>query len=142
MRSPMQRLAELVIVLGLALGIAWVAHLLWKPVRVSGWSMHPALHVGDVVAVSLDGTRPQSGDVILVQSPGHSAVLHRVIDVQPDGSVHTKGDANQIPDFEPTPPSQIEGRVAAVLPVGELLGRWRGEPVCATMTAQPNTAQR
>lgn len=142
MRSPMRRAVELIVVLGLALGIAWAAHLLWKPVRVGGWSMHPALHVGDIVAVSLDGSGPRPGDVILVQQPGRSAVLHRVLQVLPDGSVRTKGDANPVPDFEPIPRAQIEGRVAALLPVGELLERWRGEPVCATMATQPNTAQR
>jgi len=94
------------------------------------------------VAISLDGTPPRPGDVVLLRPPGRSAVLHRVVAVLSDGSVRTKGDANLVPDFEPTPAAQIEGRAVAALPVGEVLERWRGEPVCATMAIQPNTAQR
>jgi signal peptidase len=137
----MARLAEVFIVLCLAFGIAWMAHVLWRPVRVGGWSMHPALHVGDVVAVALSGRGPVEGDVVLIERPGHQAVLHRVTRVRPDGSVLTKGDANSVADFEPTPASQIRGRVSALLPLGELAERWRGEPVCVTMTTQSNSTQ-
>jgi signal peptidase I len=141
MRSPLARLAELFIVLCLALGIAWIAHTLWQPIRVGGWSMHPALHVGDLVAVSLRERGSAIGDVVLIEQPGRQPVLHRVIEVMGDGAVRTKGDANPVPDREPTPASQIRGRVMALLPLGELVERWRGEPVYATMTTQSNSTQ-
>lgn len=41
--------------------------------------------------------------------------------------VRTRGDANPIDDRETTPLSAVAGHVTAVVPIGRLLERWRGE---------------
>lgn len=97
----------------------------FMPVRVSGDSMHPALHTGDLVFVS-SGARPVTGDIALIQQPGHGPVLHRVVGVEPGGALRTKGDANATADLEPIEAASVRGAVVGVIPVGELVERWRG----------------
>lgn len=140
MRLRLRRIAEWTAVVGLILAIAWTAHLSWRAVRVGGWSMHPALHAGDIAIVGV-GSAPRVGDVALLRQPGHEAVLHRIMATLPDGAFQTRGDANSTPDREPVSAADIEGRVVALIPVGELIERWRGDGACATMTTQSNSAK-
>lgn len=96
----------------------------FEPVRVSGGSMRPALHAGDLVLVARD-REVGRGDVALLRPQGRGPVLHRVTTVLTDGSVLTKGDANGVADTLPTDRSRIGGKVVAVVPVGRWLERWR-----------------
>jgi len=121
-----------------ALGVG--ALNLFMVVRVAGGSMLPALTPGDVVLVA-KRQHVTEGDVALLHS-GESLVLHRVTEVRSDGSIETRGDANPISDFSPTPASRIRGRVTAVLPVGSVLARWRPGAACDTLPAQTDTARR
>lgn len=108
-----------------ALGAAAFAGLrAYEPVRVSGGSMYPALRDGDVVFVS-SRRKPVAGDIALLHAPGHGPVLHRVVERQEDGTLLTKGDANRLPDFAPTPETAVRGTVVRVLPAGALLERVR-----------------
>lgn len=141
MRKLITWLAEPVAVIGIVLALVWAAHSIVTPVRVSGLSMAPALVPGDIALVAL-GRRPIPGDIVLVRSPGHEQVLHRVVAVADGGSVRTKGDANPVPDFEPVPAGQVAGRCIGILPFGAWLARWRGRPLYATMASQPNSTRR
>ncbi len=136
-RSFLEQAAVAAIVVLLALLVLGA----WRPVRVTGWSMHPALHPGDVVVVRK--TRQVSvGEVILFQAPGHGAVLHRVVGVDRTGVVRTRGDSNAIPDRAALERRDVVGPVRIVVPVGRLLARWREGDACATMTVQTNSTRR
>ena len=63
------------------------------PVTVAGASMTPFLDPGDTVFLDLP-TRPiQSGDIILFARFGKTYILHRVVQVFPDGTLELLGDA-------------------------------------------------
>lgn len=111
----------------------------FEPVRVSGLSMHPALHAGDLVLVERS-TRARRGEIALVRARGHGPFLHRVISARAS-RLRTKGDANLVPDFEQVTPDATR-RVAAVLPVGRYLEWWRARVPCAKLTAQSNSERR
>jgi signal peptidase I len=134
-RTALLRLAETVLTVAVlaAVGLALLQH--WRPVRVAGGSMRPALSPGDLVVVDVRGhvIRDQ---IALLRSPRHGLVLHRVIAKDADGSVRTRGDANTIPDFDSLPATAVIGPVVLVAPVGKLVERWRGSAACDTMTAQ------
>jgi signal peptidase I len=114
---------------------------IWRPVRVSGASMTPALFPGDLVLVRRHAPA-RIGEVALLETPSHGLFLHRVVWVGDDGSVRTKGDANGAEDRDARPPSEIAGTVGAVLPVGRLLVRWRGADAYARMASQQNSTRR
>lgn len=135
MRTALLRLAEMVLTVAVlaAVGLALLQH--WKPVRVAGGSMRPALSPGDLVIVDVRA-RALSNQIALLRSPRHGLVLHRVIATEADGSVRTRGDANTIPDFDSLPATAVVGPVVLVAPVGKLVDRWRGSAACDTMTAQ------
>lgn len=141
MRKALLWLAEPLAILGIALLVGWGAHSLVTPVRVGGWSMAPTLAPGDVVFVRL-GRRPVPGDIVLVRSPGHQAVLHRVVALLDGGAVRTRGDANPVEDLEPARPQEVAGTGVAVLPLGSVIARWRGEAPYATMASQLNSTRR
>jgi signal peptidase I len=134
-------LAEPLAILGIVLSLLWAAQTVLIPVRIGGWSMGPTLAPGDVVLVR-PGTRPVEGDIVLIRSPDHEPVVHRVVELLDGGSVRTKGDANAVADLAPSTPAEVVGRGVAVIPVGTWVARWKGRSACATMASQPNSARR
>jgi signal peptidase I len=141
MRKALLWLAEPIAIVGVVLAFAWGAHTVLTPVRVGGWSMSPTLAPGDIVLVRL-GARPVPGDIVLVRAPGHAPMLHRVVNLLDGGSVRTRGDANPIDDLEPATPAQVAGRAVAILPIGTIMARWRGDAPYATIASQPNSTRR
>lgn len=141
MRIPVRSILEQVAVAGIVVLLALLVLGAWRPIRVTGWSMHPALHPGDVVVVRTS-RQVNVGEVILFQAPGHGAVLHRVIGVNRTGAVRTRGDSNAIADRAALDRRDVVGPVRFVLPVGRVLARWREADCCATMTVQSNSARR
>lgn len=74
---------------------------------VSG-SMSPRLVPGDVIfADQVDHPVPL-GTVLAFEDPASDDLLtHRVVDVLPDGSYRTQGDANASADSTPVPPAAV-----------------------------------
>lgn len=113
----------LAVVLGAALSITAVVALgasLTFTVVASG-SMAPTLSAGDVVLLRetpASGVRP--GQVLAVRDPARAGtvLLHRLVDVDPDGGLRTRGDANAAEDSTPVRPSAVIG--VAVLHVPTL----------------------
>ena len=62
-------------------------------VTVAGTSMTPFLDPGDTVFLDLPHRPIRRGDVILFLRLGQQYVLHRVVQVFPDGSLELLGDA-------------------------------------------------
>jgi signal peptidase I len=98
-------------------------------VVVSG-SMAPQVRAGDVVL-----TRPATaqdlhpGQVLLFahpQEPGR-LLLHRLVSVDAEGRLVTRGDANQSDDAVHVAPSDVRGVARLRLPVVGLPALWRAE---------------
>jgi len=113
--------------LGVAASLAaWIvlpmALLQWSPSVVVSGSMRPAIEVGDVVLL-----RPVAdGDVgvdtvVLYDSADRGRVLHRIVQVQPEGAYVTMGDANPTPDSDPVQTEQLRGAAVLLIP-------WIGGP--------------
>ena len=85
---------------------------------ISG-SMEPEIPVGSIVytkAVPPEEIEP--GDVIAFSRGEEDVVTHRVVENYGfDGKFITKGDANEINDFEPIPYENLIGRVERHIPV-------------------------
>lgn len=96
----------------------------WQPRVVLSGSMAPALAPGDVVLTEAvdDVAALPIGRVIAVDSPTNPSgtYLHRIVRLEGDGSVVTRGDANRSDDFPPVRASQVRGQVVSVVP---LIGR-------------------
>jgi len=130
--SPLWMLTAIVVV-----GVIWLnAGLLGvQPALVSGGSMEPTLHLGDVVFTrQVDADTIAVGDVVRF-TDGQAAMLHRVVEVYhgPEGSYFvTRGDNNNVED-QPILATQIEGKVVFTLPkvgwvpiyVNKLINRFR-----------------
>jgi signal peptidase len=84
---------------------------------VTGDSMSPSVRRGDVCVVAR-GSEAGVGDVVVYRAvSGGRPVLHRVIDVKPDGTLATKGDANETPDAELVARDSVVGKVVRVVPL-------------------------
>ena len=125
MHFPVRRVAEQVAVVGIVAAVLATGLSAWRPIRVSGSSMNPALSAGDLVLVHR-GARVDVKDVVLYQETGHGPVLHRMIAREGVDAIRTKGDANDTADRDAVPVAAIVGPVRAVLPVGSFLAWWRG----------------
>ena len=89
---------------------------------ISG-SMEPTMPVGSIVYVeSVAGSAIKEGDIIAFESDG-TVITHRVVSNKVvEGEFITKGDANEEPDMQPIPYSDVIGRVKRHIPkLGELL---------------------
>jgi signal peptidase I len=116
----------LIVFLGLVAIIlgAWAFGL--RPVVVTSGSMDPGIRTGDVVI-----TRPiDAGDELGAQTVvdfddpvTDERVLHRVIEVTPDG-YRTKGDANPDPDPELVPAHRVHGAGLVLAPYVGYVAVW------------------
>ena len=86
-------------------------------VYVEGASMEPTLSAGDIVVYRRTATHLARGDLVLFDHGG-SLVVHRVAGVQRDGSLRTRGDANESLDVLPVAPEAVRGQVVVVVPAG------------------------
>lgn len=104
----------------------------WRPYVVKSGSMEPRIKVGDVIIASPD-QKPQDllGRVTVFHDPAvpSNVKSHRVVALNPDGTLTTKGDANPTPDPVAVPPAQVTG-------IGRLLVRWAGLPLVWVRTGQ------
>ena len=106
---------------------------------ISG-SMEPTLKVGDLVIVkeydprkaAYDSTYPalKTGDIIVYESEtGRSLIIHRIIDLPEDGSIITRGDANNAEDA-PVTPDRVRGTfIKNISGIGSVILALK-QPVC------------
>ena len=97
----------------------------WRPYVVESGSMGPRIKVGDVVLAAPEHDAQRLlGHVAVFDDPDHPGRVksHRVVKVNTDGTLVTKGDANPTADSSPV-------QVSAVRGLGRLLVRWVGLPL-------------
>ena len=70
-------------------------------VPVAGGSMIPFLHHGDTVYLDLPRFPLRRGDILLYTRPSGQYILHRVIQVNADGSLWMSGDAQMQLEYLP-----------------------------------------
>jgi signal peptidase I len=103
----------------------------WQPYVIATGSMEPGISAGDVVLVSPDpDLNDIVGRVISFEDPARAdhILTHRVISINNDGTLVTKGDSNVTVDSEPVPPDSVTG-------VGRLLVQFVGLPVVWSLTS-------
>ncbi len=99
----------------------------WEATVVSSGSMEPALRRGDVV-VFADHPIEQTGVGTVVVFDGElSAVVHRVVDVNDDGTLVTRGDANRARDSGAVDATELRGAGELVVPFIGLPRVWLAE---------------
>ncbi|MDI6909603.1 hypothetical protein [Nocardioides sp.] len=103
---------------------------------VSGPSMLPTYDPGDLVLTWRSGAYPVGTPIVyrIPDGPGAGLnVVHRVIEVRPDGTQVTRGDHNDHVDpWRPTD-ADVKGRVVLRVPRGGILLRWFGSPLLLAM---------
>jgi hypothetical protein len=80
--------------------------------------MEPHVRPGDVVLVDTGARTPGLGQVALLRDPEMptGSKLHRVVRVADDGTMTTRGDANQSDDTRAALPSDVEGVARLLVP--------------------------
>lgn len=76
-------------------------------VNVLSGSMEPMVSTGDLAICKVQDEY-DVGDVVLFED-GDYLIMHRIVDVNEDGSYATKGDANNVNDENPVWPENIYG---------------------------------
>jgi signal peptidase I len=99
----------------------------WRPYVVESSSMAPRIKVGDVILAAPEHNPSKLLGRVTVfhdPDPGRKGDVksHRVVAINTDGSLTTKGDANQSVD-------SVHVQVSAVIGLGRLLVRWVGLPL-------------
>jgi signal peptidase len=105
----------------------------FSEVVVSGHSMEPAFHTGDLV-LTKRSDHYRIGDKAVYEIPKGEPgagihVVHRIIDVRPDGTFVMQGD-NRLTadDWRPTS-HDVVGRVVAMVPQGGRVLLWLSRPL-------------
>lgn len=88
--------AVLVFVVFVAYG-TFVDNRWYKIVVIEGSSMEPTLSAGDAIVLTRPPDEIEPGMILTLEVDGN-VVTHRVVEVRPDGSFVTKGDANEAAD--------------------------------------------
>lgn len=106
----------MIVLLFLAWPLAWGG--LFSYTIVSGNSMEPTYHTGDVV-MTYRTSEYQVGEIIVYTvtfDDKTGAIIHRIIEALPNGTYKTKGDNNSFVDPWVADPENIRGEVIAVFP--------------------------
>ncbi len=89
----------------------------WVMLQVDGRSMEPTYQLHDVII----GRTPSSdehyvpGEVVAFQGQ-NSVVTHRVVAINPDGTLVVRGDANDVDDPTPVQPQDVRGIIVVHFP--------------------------
>ena len=99
----------------------------WRPYVVESGSMAPRIKVGDVILAAPEkDPKKLLGHVTVFHDPDAARAgtikSHRVVTINPDGTMTTKGDANPTVD-------SVHLQVSQVIGLGRLLVRWVGLPL-------------
>lgn len=98
----------------------------WNGTTVVSGSMEPKISVGDIALTSeIDPAELRAGQVISFEDPAGLSpdpILHRIAEVNEDGTFTTEGDANANADSTPVPPEDVIG-------IGRILVPGIGKPV-------------
>ncbi len=107
--------------LGVTAGALWLVVALTHGVAiVGGGSMRPVLHSGDIVVYRRGAQGVTVGDLVVFTHPEWSGgVVHRVVSIDGDGSLVTRGDANATEDAEPVSRDRVKGIAVVVVPSGK-----------------------
>lgn len=96
----------------------------WVSVGISSGSMSPAIRTGDVViARAWDASSEIVPGSIITYETADGYITHRVVDIDEDGTLVVKGDANRTED-PPVHPDQVVGVARLVIPYAGLPSSW------------------
>ena len=82
----------------------------YKPVVVLSGSMEPYMETNSLVIVK-QTKGIQEKDVVMFHLDEDNMVCHRVMDIDDEGNITTKGDNNDVADFEKITVDDVEGKV-------------------------------
>jgi signal peptidase len=93
-------------------------------------SMTPTYRSGDIVVDRPVASTPRPGEVLTFRHSDRTTdvVTHRLVALQPDGLLTTKGDANPSDDAWSIRPSQVEGQVVVGLRYAGYLAVYLQQP--------------
>lgn len=110
-----------VLAFGVNAGLAYGLSTDMPIVAVESNSMVPTFYRGDILVLQgVPAGSLEVGDVIVFSPPSHEVpVVHRIIDINPDGTFQTQGDANpgQIWYEKSIKASQIHGKEILIIPL-------------------------
>ncbi len=104
----------------------------WRPFVIESGSMQPRIDIGDVVLASpVDNANDLLGRVAVFQDPDRPGTMksHRIVAINADGTLTSKGDANPTVDSLHVPLSDVRG-------LGRLLVGFAGLPLIWTQNGQ------
>jgi len=118
--TPIYILIGIVLALGINQGLAFALSTDMPIVAVQSNSMVPYFNKGDMLILrGIPQEQLSVGDVIVFDQPsGGTPIVHRIVDINTDGTFQTKGDANsgQLPYEKSIQYSQIHGAVIMIIP--------------------------
>ena len=90
-----------------------------ESLAVLSGSMEPVIPVGSiVVAMPVDSNELEVGDVVTYRLTEDTLVTHRIVEINiSEGTITTKGDANEVNDSNPVLFENVVGRVKFHLPL-------------------------
>ena len=86
----------------------------YRPVLVLSGSMEPYMETNSIAIVqkTID---IKEGDVVMFRIDEDTRVCHRAVDIDAKGNITTKGDNNEVADFDKVSEDMVEGKVVARL---------------------------
>jgi signal peptidase len=109
-----------VLALSINQGLALALSTDMPVVAVESNSMVPTFYKGDILVLQgVPSEDLQIGDIIVFSPENYATpIVHRITEINPDGTFQTKGDANlrQLPFEKKITPEQIHGKVIFIVP--------------------------
>lgn len=130
-------ITSIIIILGSLLVILFIAGI--QPFVVESGSMEPAIKTGSVCFIDKrqQFSNMQVGDIIAFKLSSGASVTHRVAEINDDGTITTKGDANANVDNVVVTPDNFLGKNVFSVPEAGIVVKFiqttRGKIVFGTL---------
>ena len=107
------------IALGINFGLGFLLHTSIPIVAVESNSMVPTFQKGDILIIQgVVEKELKKGDIIVFSGSGPVPIVHRIVEINSDGTFQTKGDANaaQLAVEKSIPYKNVYGKEILIIP--------------------------
>jgi signal peptidase len=134
-----QVLLALLVLLLIFLAYGTIDNRWYHTIAITGGSMEPTIAFGDAIIITRPPAQLEPGMIVTIEGSG-TIVTHRLLEARPDGTLVTKGDANEASEEWAPGKARVAGLYRLRVPYAGYLWIY-GQRLLAALQPKPFTVE-